>query len=179
MRKLNMFLVLGMLLTFAAHGVMGSMRLFGADAPTLKAAAWACVCFICAHIIVTSVLMLQTLRARRLSGAGYFRDNLMFWARRISGFAILIPLVMHIAVFHPSNAGAFRLSAFTTGRLISQIMLVVFIAFHVLTNIEPMLISFGVKKTKAFSHDIMLVISVVLLAAAAAFAVYYARWAAV
>ncbi len=179
MRKLNKFLAAGMLLTFIAHAVMGSMKLLGSDADSLKMAARVLFMLVAAHIIVTTALMVQTLYACKKTKAGYFWNNKIFWARRISGFAVLIPLVMHAAIFSgTTETGAFRLVEFTAGRLISQIMLVVFIAFHVLTNIEPMMISFGVRSTKAFSHDAMFVISVVLLLAAAAFAVYYLRWTA-
>lgn len=177
MRKLNIFLVIGMLVTFLAHGIMGAIKLFGADANSLKPAAVACLCFMTAHVIVTSVLTVQTLHARRISGAGYFKDNLLFWARRVSGFAILIPLVMHLLIFSSPDSGAFRLQAFTEGRMISQILLAAALACHVLTNIEPALISFGVKDTKAFSHDIMFVFSSVILFAGAAFVVYWLRWA--
>ena len=36
MRKLNMFLVVGMLVTFLAHAVMGALQLSGANTNTLK-----------------------------------------------------------------------------------------------------------------------------------------------
>lgn len=177
MRKLNMFLAAGMLLTFLAHGIMGSFKLIGAEVSALKTLAWVCVGLVCLHIIVTTILMCETLRARKLSGAGYFKDNLIFWARRISGFTILIPLLLHLFIFSGRSVdGAFRLTEFTAGRLISQLLLVLTIAFHVLTNIEPMMISFGVKSTKAFSHDAIFVVSVVLLLACAAFGAYYLRW---
>ena len=55
-----MFLVIGMLLTFIAHAVMGAFKLFGTNADALKPAAWICFCFIFAHVIVTSVLTYQS-----------------------------------------------------------------------------------------------------------------------
>ncbi len=172
-----MYLIIGMMITFIVHGVMGSMKLMGADADALKPIAFLCLVFICLHIIVTCALTFETLRARKLSGAGYFKENLIFHARRISGFTTLIPLVMHLFIFSgTNNNGAFRLVEFTSGRLASQIILVAAAAFHVLTNIEPVMISFGVKSTKAFSHDAMFVISVILLLFCTAFAVYYFRW---
>lgn len=176
MRKLNIFLVAGILITFLLHTIMSSLKLFGADADSMKIMAYICVGLITAHIIITCILTAQSLKARKLSGAGYFKNNLLFWTRRISGFTILIPLVMHIMIFRGSDMGAFRLEVFNTGRLVSQILLVLTLAFHVLINIRPALISLGVKETKYFSVDIIFVISVVLLIAAAAFGVYYIRW---
>ena len=70
-----MFLVIGMLLTFIAHAVMGAFKLFGTNADALKPVAWICFCFIIAHVIVTSVLTYQSLYARKKSGAGYFKEN--------------------------------------------------------------------------------------------------------
>ena len=141
--------------------------------------AFACLGAVGLHVIVTSVLTIQTLIARKRSGAGYFRDNLMFWARRISGFALLIPLVLHILTFIGNNSsGAFRLNEFGNAQLILQILFVILIAFHVFTNIGPALISLGVRNKKAFAADMIFVISVILLFAAGAFCIYYLRWAA-
>lgn len=179
MRKLNMVLVAGMLAAFLAHAIMGSMRLFGGSAAPTAAVAWAALSLAGAHVIITTVLTAQTLHARRRSGAGYFKDNKLFWVRRLSGFAVIIPLVMHLVIFRSANADIYRLQAFTAGRMISQILLVLAIALHVLTNIRPALISFGVKDGKAFFVDFLLVLSVLLLMFIAAFAVYYVRWAAI
>ncbi len=177
MRRINMFLVLGMLVCFIAHGVMGAMKLMGADTTALKAAAWAGVVFIVLHVVLTSIMTIRTLYAVKRSGAGYFRNNLLFWARRISGFAILIPLAVHLTVFHSGNNAAFRLQSFDTPVLILHILLILAIAFHVFTNIKPMLISMGVRDRKAFSADILFALSVIMLVFTAAFSVYYARWA--
>ncbi len=180
MRRLNMFLAAGMLVTFVLHAVAGALKLLGADSGAMKAAAWTCLVLAMIHAAVSVVLTFQTVHVQRVSGAAYFKDNLIFWARRISGLALIIPLVMHVLLFQAdTSGGAVRLQVFTQGRLVSQILLVLTIAFHVLTNIEPMLISFGIKSTKAFSHDAMFVLSVVLLLACVGFGAYYARWAAV
>ena len=178
MRKLNMILVIGMLVTFLIHGIMGALQLAGAGTDAQKIVGWICAGFICAHAVTSTVLTVQTLQAQKRSGAGYFKDNLLFWTRRISGFTILIPLVMHLLIFRASDAEVYRLQVFTAGRLISQILLIAAIALHALTNIKPALISFGVKGHKAFAVDILFILSVVLLLFAAAFAVYYLRWAA-
>lgn len=178
MRKLNMFLVVGMLVTFLAHAVMGALQLSGANTNTLKPLAWVCVGLMTAHIVVSAGLTIQTLYACKKSGTGYFRNNLMFWAKRITGLAIVIPLVMHLMIFHSESGDAFRLQVFTSGRMISQILFVAAIALHVLLNIKPLLTGFGVKENRAFSGDIIFVLSVVLLLLAAAFVVYYLRWTA-
>lgn len=180
LRKINMFLVIGMLVTFLAHAISGGLRLAGASTAPATYLAWALTVFIALHMVVTTILTVQTLKARRLSGAGYFKENSAFWTRRISGFVILIPLIMHITIFmQPPEADAYRLQVFTAGRLISQILLVAAIALHVLTNIRPAAISFGIRDGKAFRIDLMLILSVMLLLFAAAFAIFYIRWMSV
>ena len=176
LRKINIFVVIGIVGILIAHGVMGSLVIAGADADALKTLARAGVGLICIHIIITSILAAQTLHARKMSGAGYFKDNSLFWLRRISGLIILIPLYMHLAIFSSANAGAYRLEVFTTGRLISQILLVASIALHVLINIRPALISMGVRDYRAFRNDILIVLSVLLLLFGIAFVIYYIRW---
>lgn len=178
MRRFNMFLVAGMLLTFLLHAIMGSLQLVGAGSGAMKTVAWVLVGFITAHVIVTTILTVQSLHARRLSGAGYFKDNALFWARRISGFLIIIPLIMHLAIFNASNAEVYRLQEFTTGRMISQILLVAAIALHVLTNVKPALISYGVKGEKRVAADVWVILSVLLLLFTLAFVIYYLRWIA-
>ena len=179
MRKANMAAVAGMLVTFLLHGIFGSIRLLGGSADTLKIVARVCVGFVMVHVILTGIMTAQTLIAWRKSGTGYFRQNKLFWARRISGFAIIIPLIMHIVIFSPSNKDVIRLSVFTTGRLISQVLLVLSIALHVITNVKPALITLGIRNLKKFAFDILFVLSVLMLFFAIAFLIYYLRWIAV
>lgn len=176
MRKLNMFVVIAMLVTFLAHGIMGSFKLFGADANTLKHVARLGVGLVVVHMVIVTILTVKTLYARHKSGAGYFKGNGLFWTRRLSGFAVIIPLVMHLTIFTTTNSDAFRLEVFNTGRLISQILLVVTLLVHVISNIRPLFIGLGIKGFKRYLADILLVLSIILFVFAVAFAVYYIRW---
>ena len=179
LRKLNMFVVILMLLVFLDHAIFGSIRMAGGNANVVKTEAWIGVGLVVVHVIITSIMGAETLKARRLSGVGYFKDNALFWTRRISGFVILIPLVMHLMIFTPANSDVYRLQVFTTGRLISQIFLVAALALHILTNVKPALITLGVRKdTKAFQIDLILVLSIMLLLFGIAFVIYYLRWMA-
>ena len=65
---------------------------------------------------------------------------------------------------------------FTDCKLATQLLLIAAIAVHVITNVKPMLISFGVLSLKKHVGDILFVLSVLLLFMAAAFIVYYLRW---
>jgi len=179
MRKFNAILAAAMLILFLIHAIMGTMTMLGVSSTSLKFFAWALVGVIVLHIVVTTILTIQTLYARKKSGVGYFRENLLFWARRISGFAIIPPMIMHLLIFKASNSGAYRLSVFTTGRLISQILLLIAIAVHIITNVKPALIAFGIKGLKEFAVDILIIISILLIIFGMAFIVYYIRWHAV
>ena len=179
MRKLNIVLVICIIVSLLLHAITGSMQLVGASVVPQKTIARVTVVFVCAHMIVSLILTVQSLIAMKRSGAGYFKDNLLFWARRISGLTIPIPLIMHLAIFMARDVEAYRLKAFTTGRLISQLLLVAAIALHVLCNVKPALISLGIKDRKSYGADIIFILSVLLLFFAVAFAIYYIRWAAV
>ena len=173
-----MFLVAGMLISFIIHAIIGSLQLTGAQSNPVAMRIAAEVLMTCAtlHIIVTVILSIKTLYAIKKSGAHYFKNNLLFWVRRISGLTIILPLIMHLQIFGAQHEGAYRLSVFTTGRLISQILLVVSIAFHVLLNVKPALLGFGIKGHKKFAMDFVFILSVLLLVFAVSFYVYYLRW---
>lgn len=180
MRKLNIGLVLGILVTFLLHAITGAMQIAGGQSQTSKTIAWICVAFICAHIIVGMILTYQTLHACRMSHTNYFKGNELFWIRRISGLVIMIPLIMHLVIFRAHGDGnTYRVVAFTAGRLISQILLVASIALHVLTNIKPLMIGLGINDHRGYTIDVLLVLSVLLLLFAIAFFIYYLRWMAV
>ena len=178
MRKLNILLVVGMLVTFLIHAIMGSLQLMGTASDAHKTVGFVLLVLICCHVLVSGILTVKTLIARKRSGAGYFKENALFWARRISGLTIVFPLIMHLVIFKASNADAYRLQEFTTGRLISQILLVAALALHILINVRPALIVFGIKGLKAYAADILVVLSILLLLIAAAFVIYYLRWMA-
>lgn len=178
MRRINIFVVIGIIAAFIFHAVSGSMRLFGADAGSPQISAWICITLVAIHVIITAVLTAKTLISIKKSGKSYFRENLLFWARRISGFALLIPLVMHVMIFSGIGDEAYRLVFFHSGRLISQILMVVALGLHILTNVHPLLIGLGVKHHGVLSADSLFVLTVFLLFCCGAFCVYYLRWMA-
>ena len=178
MRRINLAVVIGIFVCFLLHAVMGSLKLAGATVNTMKNVGYAGVALIAVHVLLTLILTARTLKARRMSGVGYFRGNGLFWARRISGLAILIPLVMHLLIFGNGNTGACRLKVFTMGRLISQVLLVLTIALHAFLNMKPMLLGLGVRSHRAFRADLFVILSCMLLLFGAAFVWYYLRWMA-
>lgn len=176
MRKANAILTAVIMVLLVIHGILGSLSLVGAGETTLRVLAWVTVGLVGVHMVLGIILTGQSVRVWKKTGAPYFKENHLFWARRISGLAIMILIAFHMTAFGSMNAGSYRLSYFGTFKLITQILLVVAIAFHIITNVKPMLISFGIKKLKPKASDILFVLSILFVLFVAAFIVYFIRW---
>ena len=176
MRRFNAILTAAIMLLFLLHAVFGAFQLFGVGGTALKTLAWIDLGLIAVHVIIGVKLTADTLRVWKKTGAPYLRENLRFWAARLSGLAIMVFLAFHLTAFNANLAGVYRLRWFTAGRLAAQLLLAASIAVHVITNVKPMLLSFGIRSLKPWTAQILFVLSVLLLVMAAAFVVYYLRW---
>ncbi len=177
MRKLNAILTVLILVTFLVHAIFASFQLIGVGSRSMKIMARAALTLVAAHTVIGVITTVKTLIATKRSGAPYFKHNLLFWARRISGFAVMILLAFHFIIFGTGVKD--RLPEFDVFSLITQIALVVTIAVHVVSNAKPVLISFGIKSLKPYAGDILFYVSIASLLFIAAFIVYYIRWYAV
>ena len=176
MRKLNAILTAAILLLFILHGILGAFTISGIGEGAAKAAAWVCLLLTVFHMGIGVILTIRTLQAQKKAGAAYFRQNILFWARRISGLAVMVMLCFHLTAFERAGGAAYRLQNFNLFRLISQLLFVLSLAVHVLSNVRPLLISFGIRSLKERSPEILLTLAGILLFFAAAFIVYYLRW---
>lgn len=176
MRKWNAVITAAILLLFLIHAVMGGFQLMGAGSTAVKTAAWACMALIIVHTVIGVKLTADTLRVRKRTGIGYFRQNTLFWARRISGLAVMILLAFHLTAFADRSGAQYRLQWFDTAKLVTQLLLTASLALHVLSNVRPMLISFGIRSLKERAGEILLILAVLLLFMTAAFVIYYIRW---
>ena len=179
MRRFNAVLSMGILLLFIIHMVVGGFQLAGVLAggsTVMKVLAYIMLVLIIIHFVIGTKLTVDSLRLIKKSGASYFKENKLFWVRRISGFAIMFFILFHVLIFMGKSGDAYRLSVFEGAQLASQILLVISVAVHVISNVRPMMISFGIKSFKELGIDIVLVLSVLLFLAGAAFVVYYLRW---
>ena len=176
MRKFNAILTALILVLFILHAVFGSLQMLGIGSTALKTLAWVNVGLIVLHVLIGIKFTFDTLSAQRKTGVSYFKENRLFWARRISGFAIMILLFFHLTAFGQTVDGVERLQWFDTAKLVTNILLVLSIALHVITNAKPMLISFGIKSLKKYAGDILFVLAILMVFIAAAFIVYYIRW---
>lgn len=177
MRKWNGILTAAIFVLFLLHAILGGFQLLGVGSTALKSVAWVSVGLIAVHTVIGCKLTADTLRVWKRTGVGYFRENKLFWARRLSGFAVMVLLVFHLTAFFSSGAGGgYRLPWFNGFRLAAQLLLVAAIAVHVISNVRPMLITLGIRSLRQWVGDILLVLAALLLFMAAAFIVYYLRW---
>jgi hypothetical protein len=91
---------------------------------------------------------------------------------------VLILLVaLHLIVFVETGNGVFRLGYFGVPQLIFQVLMLLALALHLLSNIKPLAIAMGLYSGEGYSRDILLIFAIVLMFCAVAFVVYYLRWA--
>ena len=176
MRRLNAILSAAILLLFILHGVLGAFQMFGMGTVTMKAITHSMLTLIAVHTALGTKYTADAIRVWRKTGAPYFRQNLLFWARRVSGFAIMVLIAFHVTAFSYTVEGAFRLKWFDGFRLATQLLLLASIAVHVVANVKPMLISFGIRRLRPRTADLLFILSALLLVMAVAFIVYYLRW---
>jgi len=179
MRRINSVLVIGIIALFAVHLIAGGFQLigvFGGGNSFMKVISWVMLSLIGCHILISIKLTADTFLAQRRAGAAYFKENKLFWLRRISGLAVMLFIVSHLMIFNTSDSGKVRLSLFEGAQLASQILLVISLALHIITNIRPLMIALGIKSGRELAVDILIVTAVLLVFAGAAFAVYYIRW---
>ena len=142
----------------------------------LKVMARAMLTLIAVHMFIGLWLTAETWRLQKKAGTAYRKENRLFWARRISGFALFVLIFFHMAVFLHGRQDVVRLTYFGIPQLVSHILMALSLLVHILCNIRPLLISFGIRGRRLFVRDILFVLAGVLLFCAAAFAVYYLRW---
>jgi hypothetical protein len=138
--------------------------------------AWILIGLVLAHGVIGVLLTAQSVQVWRQTGAPYWRRNALFWVRRLSGFAILVLLCLHVAAFGYTADGVYRLKWFGTGKLISQLLLVASILIHVGTNCTPLRVALGSHSRRGKMGDFLLLVSLLLVFMAVGIIVYYVRW---
>lgn len=174
MRKVNTILSTLLLVVFLLHGVLGSFTLLGISSISGQMLAYAGMVLLAVHVCIGVGLTAQTLRNK--NGTAYVRQNALFWTRRASGLAILLLVGFHIGAFGSMQDGLYLLTPFTTGKLVTQLLLIAALFVHLFVNIRPLLVSLGILADRERRGDIYLVLSVLLLFLAGATILYYIRW---
>ena len=182
MRRVNSIITAFIMLLFLVHMIWGGLLLAGivkGGSKVFSVISMIMMILICLHVIISVKLTVDTIIASRKAGAFYFRENKLFLARRISGFALVFFIAVHVLIFNGSNeGGVYRLNPFGIAALISQILMVVCLVLHIVLNVRPLKIAFGFSDKRKESYDFAVVMAILLLIAAAAFLIYYLRWQA-
>lgn len=180
MRKANAIVTVLIMVLFLIHLIWGGLELAGmtkGGSSLFTALSHTMILFIVIHIGIGVITTAQTIRSVRRAGVSYFRQNRLFWIRRISGFALMLFMICHVVIFAGTQeSGSYRLSLFGGAQLLTQILMVVCLMLHLLCNITPLRIALGIEDRHRFRTDVLLVLAVLLLLAGAAFAVYFIRW---
>ena len=176
MRKFNSILTAVILIMFVIHGFLGALTMTDIAMVITKHMARVMVVLVAIHTVISCILTARAIKTWKVTRAPYFKENTLFWARRISGLAVMILIVFHMFSFMSTTSGTFTLPFFGGFQLAANILLVVSIAVHVITNVKPMLISFGIRSLKPRAGDILFVLSVLLVLFIIGFIIYYVRW---
>ena len=178
MRKINAVLGPLMIILLVIHGVWGAFQLSGLipGGSLIRAIlSYILIATVAVHILIGIKLTADTLIACRRSGASYFKDNMEFWIRRISGLAMILFIIYHMCVFLGISDEVFRLRHFNGISLAASILLIISLIIHLAFNIKPLFIALGIADRK-YVKDVVIVLSIVLAFCAAGFIIYYFRW---
>ena len=178
MRKINAVLGPLMIILLIVHGVWGAFQLSGIvpGGSLIRAIlAFILVTAVAIHTVIGIKLTADTLTSIRRSGASYFKNNVEFWIRRISGFALILFIIYHLCVFMGLDDEIFRLRHFDGVSLAAHILLAVSLIIHLMFNIKPLCIALGIANRK-YVKDVIIILSIVLAICAVGFIIYYLRW---
>lgn len=180
MRRANAIITAALLMLFLLHGIWGGMVLFGmvkGGSGIFSFISWAMISLAACHVVISAKMTVDTLRAQKKAGVSYPGANRLFWVRRISGTAVFAFMILHVLIFNGRTVnGVYLLSFFGPVELATQILLVLSLLLHLLTNITPLRIAFGLSDRGGLKTDILLILAVILLFTGAGFVVYFIRW---
>ena len=183
MRRINALLTAGIMILFLLHLFWGVFIMLGVvpgGSDAFSVCSYLMLGLTAAHIGIGCKLTCDTLTAIKRSGVSYPGQNRLFWIRRLSGYALILFMLAHVWVFRGQNIdGAFRLRHYDRMAFAVQILMVISLAVHLLTNIRPLKIAFGIEDRKNSKTDVLIVLSAALVLSAIGFVIYLLRWQAV
>ena len=180
MRRANAVITSFIMILFLVHMIWGGLELLGltkGGSSLFFYLSRIMLAFVLIHMLISFKMTLDTLIACRRSGVSYWKDNKLFWIRRISGIALMFFMACHVMIFRGQKVeGSFLLNYFGIMELLSQLLLVFSLLVHLTTNIRPLKIAFGIEDKGSVRTDLLLVLSILLLLSGLAFVIYYIRW---
>ncbi|MBQ8971605.1 MAG: pilus assembly protein PilX [Clostridia bacterium] len=176
LRKINAAISILLIVIYMLHGVLGSFTLLEISPWAGKALARFGLVLIGIHVLLGAILTVQAFRVSAQKGEKYYKQNALFWTRRISGLVLALCIAFHIGAFGETKAGRYVLVPFTTLKLIAQLMLIASLFIHIFINIRPLMLHIGSLKFRERRIDIFLALSVLLLFFTATMIIYYIGW---
>jgi succinate dehydrogenase/fumarate reductase cytochrome b subunit len=179
MRKGNAVVSVAILIMFLIHAVGGSFQLMGlmpGGSALMETLSWIMVALVAVHMLIGIILTVKTVHISKRAGVHYWKENIVFWIRRISGFALMLLVLLHFVLFVQTGEGIFRLNDFDLPQLVGQALMLLALAIHLLCNIRPLAVALGLNGGSGYGRDVLFILSVVLAFCALAFVVYYLRW---
>ena len=176
MRRINGILAVAVLIMFIVHGIFGALNMMNIAPLIAKVLSHTMLTLIAVHAVISVGLSVQSVRTAVRTKAPYFKMNRLFWARRISGVLIMTLVFFHMTAFGYTEGGVFRLVPFDLPRFILQMLFLLSVSVHVISNVKPVLITFGAKRLRPKTGDILFFVSAALLFMAIGFIIYYIRW---
>ena len=173
MRKINAILTIIAFAIFVLHMTAGGLLMMHVIPymPVLQLTlSWSLITAASAHVIVSVKLTFDSLIAMKKSGVSYMKENMMFWARRASGFAVMAFMVLHVLIFMFEKGEP---GTFSNIDLLCSILLSASVLIHVVTNIRPLITGLGKSGRGKGAKVAIFIASLLVLVSAAAFVVYY------
>lgn len=180
MRRINALTTVCVMVLFVMHLIWGAMILCGMIKGGNQVFSFfsnLLIILILVHVLISLKLTFDTIAVWKKTGAAYLWENRLFWIRRVSGLALMLFIAVHMLIFSTDmSAGSPRLRLYDLPALISQILLVVSLLIHLLTNISPLRIALGLRDRGNFRADALCVLAILLLLSGTAFLIYFLRW---
>lgn len=176
MRKINTILARIILFLLVVHSFMGCLLMLGWSNITLKPLSYLLLGIVCFHAILSILSSVSSIQIGFKSRKWYFKENVSFWIKRITGILILILVWFHISAYTTVVDGKFFLQEFTFIKLISQLSLALCIFIHVGVSLKSLFIVSGNIDFKEKKVDGLLVISIFMIFVVFAILSYFIQW---
>lgn len=166
LEKINGIIAIFLIIIILIHSIVGAYILLKLGYVNLNTLSWIGFYLCIIHAIMGIILTIPTIKSSYYSKKLYFKENSLFWIRRISGYGLLILLFLHYGLWGSYVNGNYVFFPFTAYSLIIELSFVLLFCIHLITNIQPLFLSFGIikhKKIKKVSIWILIVLSIIFL----------------
>ncbi|MDL2246295.1 hypothetical protein LJB96_01620 [Methanobrevibacter sp. OttesenSCG-928-K11] len=174
LRKFNTVISIILVFLVLFHGLIGSIILFQISYIDIKWISWLSFYLLLIHTVLGIIFTTQSIKLDK--SKWYLKQNLGFWIRRISGLLMLILVFFHYSAFGGVVNGQYMLFEFNTLSLTIQILLIISLFVHIVSNIRPMFDSLGIIRNKSENKNIILILSIFIIIFTIASIFYFISW---